>query len=115
MKWSIPLVNVMFIVQFDCADDSTDEDDSDDSDSDSDKPLTVSPVSSSSTARSTSTLSSSSSGTTGLDDGLFDDRGDSSESAEQFDTVDYVHVQLPAAGHPNNLEKSSLVANQVNF
>lgn len=96
----------------DFTDDSSEDDDSDDSDDD--KPLTVSPVTSS-TVRSTSTPSSSS-GPTGLDDGLFDDRGDSSEPSEQFDTVDYVHVQMPAVGHANNLAKSaSLVANQVQY
>jgi hypothetical protein len=108
--------------------DEDDEDDDDDDDDDDDKPLTEQPRSSSapSSASSSSlsavtsmTSTSAASQTQRLDDGLFDDRGDSSETAEQLDSIDYVHVQLPVAaatsngGHADNLEKSPLTANQV--
>lgn len=53
-----------------------------------------------------------------LDDGLFEERRDS--SADEFDMIDYVHVQLPGTSHQSagaapasNLAKSSLTANQV--
>ena len=113
------------------ADDSRDDDDEDtedESDDDDDKPLTELPRSSSSSSSLSSTAPPASavsstpaagSPTQRLDDGLFDDRGDSGEAAEQFESIDYVHVQLPAAaaqsngGHADNLEKSPLAAHQV--
>jgi len=110
------------------ADDSNDEDEDEDDDDD-DKPLTElpRPASSSSSLSSTASPVSAMTSTQAvsqkqrLDDGLFDDRGVSGEAAEQLDSIDYVHVQLPGAaaqsngGHADNLEKSPLAAHQVRY
>ena len=108
--------------------DESDDEDDDDDDND-DKPLTKPPMTASSTLlpskMTSSPVPTTASVTSRIDEGLFEDRGDSSssETAEQFESIDYVHVQLPAAaasasssmsgGHADNLEKSPLTANQV--